>query len=35
MAVREIRLFGDPVLKTVSDPVRQFDGKLKALIDDL
>lgn len=35
MAVREIRLFGDPVLKSVSDPVRQFDGKLKALIDDL
>ena len=35
MAVREIRLFGDPVLKTVSDPVTQFDGKLKALIDDL
>lgn len=35
MAVREIRLFGDPVLKTVSDPVRQFDGKLKALVEDL
>lgn len=35
MAVREIRLFGDPVLKTVSDPVTKFDGKLKALIDDL
>lgn len=35
MAVREIRLFGDPVLKTVSDPVKQFDGRLRALIDDL
>lgn len=35
MAVREIRLFGDPCLKTVSDEVRQFDGKLKALVDDL
>lgn len=35
MAVREIRLFGDPVLKSVCDPVRQFDGKLKALVDDL
>ncbi|MEN9606255.1 MAG: hypothetical protein RL605_83 [Actinomycetota bacterium] len=35
MAVREIRLFGDPVLKSVSDPVRAFDGKLKALVDDL
>ncbi len=35
MAVREIRLFGDPCLKTVSDEVSQFDGKLKALVDDL
>ncbi len=35
MAVREIRLFGDPCLKTVSDPVLNFDSKLKALVDDL
>ncbi len=35
MAVREIRLFGDPVLKTVSDPVQVFDDKIKALIADL
>ena len=35
MTVREIRLFGDPVLKSVSDPVKNFDGKLKALVDDL
>lgn len=35
MAVRDIRLFGDPVLKTVSDPITHFDAKTKALIDDL
>jgi peptide deformylase len=35
VAVREIRLFGDPVLKTVSDPVQVFDDKIKALIADL
>ena len=35
MAVREIRLFGDPVLKTVSDPVQVIDHKIKALIADL
>lgn len=35
MAVREIRLFGDPVLKTVSDPIVELDEKAKALIQDL
>lgn len=35
MTVREIRLFGDPVLKTVSDPIANFDEKTKALIEDL
>lgn len=35
MTVREIRLFGDPVLKTVSDPVTKFDENAKALIQDL
>jgi peptide deformylase len=35
MAVREIRLFGDPVLKTVSDPITELDDKAKALIQDL
>jgi peptide deformylase len=35
MTVREIRLFGDPVLKTVSDQVTNFDDKAKALIEDL
>jgi peptide deformylase len=35
MTVREIRLFGDPVLKTVSDPITKFDDKAHALIEDL
>ena len=35
MTVREIRLFGDPVLKTVSEPITQFDDKAHALIEDL
>ena len=35
MSVREIRLFGDPVLKTVSDPVEIIDDKVRALVVDL
>lgn len=35
MPVREIRLFGDPVLKTVSDLVIEIDNKVKSLIEDL
>ena len=35
MSVREIRLFGDPVLKTVSEPIKTFDSKAQALIGDL
>lgn len=35
MAVREIRLFGDPVLRTVCDPVEQIDGGVRALVADL
>lgn len=35
MAVREIRLFGDPVLKTSSAPITEFDQKTKALVEDL
>ncbi|MEN9736796.1 MAG: hypothetical protein RJA26_29 [Actinomycetota bacterium] len=35
MAVREIRLFGDPVLKSVCDPVTVFDQKLADLAVDL
>jgi peptide deformylase len=32
---RPIRLFGDPVLKTVSEPVTSFDDGARALIADL
>lgn len=34
MTERQIRLFGDPVLKTVSDPVRPGDD-VRGLVDDL
>ncbi|MFM6963864.1 MAG: peptide deformylase [Micrococcales bacterium] len=35
MAVRDIRLFGDPVLKTSCDAIRVFDSSIKALAEDL
>lgn len=35
MAVRGLRYFGDPVLKTPADPVRAFDRNLQSLVDDL
>ncbi len=35
MTVREIRLFGDPVLKTVSDPIGEIDDRVRGLVDDL
>lgn len=35
MSVREIRLFGDPVLKTKSDPIESITESVKALIEDL
>ena len=35
MAVREIRLFGDPVLRTVCDPVEEVDEGVRALVEDL
>lgn len=35
MAVREIRLFGDPVLRTVCDPVTEIDEGVRALVEDL
>ena len=35
MTVREIRLFGDPVLKSVCEPVTAFDDKLAVLAQDL
>jgi peptide deformylase len=35
MSVRTLRLIGDPVLRTASDPVTRFDDSLARLIDDL
>jgi peptide deformylase len=32
---RQIRLFGDPVLKTVSDPIRSVDAGVRGLVEDL
>jgi peptide deformylase len=33
--VQPIRLFGDPVLRTPADPVRDFDKELRTLVRDL
>jgi peptide deformylase len=35
MTVRPLRLIGDPVLRTVSDPVTRFDQALASLVHDL
>ena len=35
MTVVPIRLFGDPVLRTVADPVTVFDKELRQLVTDL
>jgi peptide deformylase len=35
MAVRPIRVFGDPVLKTVSAPIDDIDDGVRALVRDL
>ncbi len=35
MAIRPIRLFGDPVLRTAADPVTDFDKQLRGLVKDL
>lgn len=35
MTIRPIRELGDPVLRTPSDPVRDFDADLAALVRDL
>jgi len=35
VTVREIRLFGDPVLKTVSDPIGEIDDGVRSLVADL
>jgi peptide deformylase len=35
VAVKPIRLFGDPVLRTPADPVKDFDKELRTLVKDL
>lgn len=35
MTERQIRLFGDPVLKTVSEPVADIDDGVRGLVEDL
>ena len=35
MSVKPIRLFGDPVLRTPAEPVREFDAELRRLVKDL
>jgi peptide deformylase len=35
VTVRAIRVLGDPVLRTVCDPVTTFDAALRDLVDDL
>lgn len=35
MAVRDIRIFGDPVLRTICDPILEIDDGVRALVHDL
>jgi peptide deformylase len=35
MSIRQIRLFGDPVLKTASDPIGEITDSIRQLIQDL
>jgi peptide deformylase len=35
VAIRPIRLFGDPVLRTKAEPVVDFDRELRQLVEDL
>lgn len=35
MAIREIRLFGDPVLRSVCDPIENIDDGVRSLVADL
>lgn len=35
MAIREIRVFGDPVLRTVCEPIETIDEGVRALVADL
>src|ERR1700755_596910 len=35
VSVKPIRIFGDPVLRTPAEPVRDFDAELRKLVKDL
>lgn len=35
MAFRDIRIIGDPVLRTKCDPITEIDARVKALVEDL
>lgn len=35
MSVRQIRLYGDPVLSTVCGPIREFNAAISGLVEDL
>lgn len=35
MTIREVRLFGDPVLRTVAEEVTDFDAALETLVTDM
>jgi peptide deformylase len=35
MAIRAVRLFGDPILRTEAEPVTDFDKQLRTLVKDL
>jgi peptide deformylase len=35
MTERQIRLFGDPVLRSACDPIAPGDGRVRGLVDDL
>jgi peptide deformylase len=35
LSIKPIRLFGDPVLRTAAEPVRDFDAELRKLVKDL
>lgn len=35
MAIRDIRVIPDPVLRTVCDPITTVDARIKALVEDL
>jgi peptide deformylase len=35
VSIKPIRLFGDPVLRTPADPVKDFDAELRRLVSDL